>query len=482
LLRNVRLRGMGRASSKTWAQEIFGSAKFSDRRWRVRLVAMAARAACSLGGKVASVYRNDAERQGAYGLLESADVSADSVAGAMFAATARACREEEFVFCAVDGSSLTLTDHQRTKGFGPIGTRGQGARGLKVMNALAISAKGVPLGLTAQEWWLRLDNVPVGQGKEDRDKRKVTEKETQRWLDAMEHTQQVIARYAPRTRLWFQLDREGDAWPTLQHADASGHWFTIRGSHDRRVLAKDGGRTYLRDAIALEPVVTEYDLTVTAGYKRTARTARMVVRACTLPFDFRDKRTDKHFTKEIGVVLAREEGTVPPGERPIDWLLLTNRPLTSVGEIRQVILGYAQRWRIEDFHRAWKSGACRVEENQLQSPEAVKKWATILAAVAVRVERIKLLSRRESERPATDEFSPLELRALVLLRFGKLGKKKLADGAMPTLGEATTWLAQIGGYTGKSSGGPPGSAVLGRGFEELAVAVRTLEASEDICD
>ena len=86
------------------------------------------------------------------------------------------------------------------------------------------------------------------------------------------------------------------------------------------------------------------------------------------------------------------------------------------------------------------------------------------------------------ERPASDEFSPLELRALVLLRFGKSGNKKLADGAGPTLGEATTWLAQVGGYTGKSSGGPPGTIVLARGLETLAVAVHTLEASEEICD
>ena len=469
---------MGKTSSRAWAQELFGGSEFSDRRWKVRLVAMAARAACSPGGRVTNVYRNDAERQGAYGLLESSDVSSEAVAAAVFAATARACSEEELVFCAVDGSSLTLTDYQRAKGFGPIGTRGQGARGLKMMNALAVSAKGVPLGLTAQEWWIRRDTVPVGQRKEERDKRKVSDKETQRWLDALEHTHQVMARYAPRTRLWFQLDREADAWPILRHADASGHWFTVRGNHDRWVWAKDGRRMYLRDAIAIEPIVTEYDLAVTAGYKRTARTARMVVRACRLPFELRDKQTRERFTKEIGVVLAREEGTVPAGEAPIDWLLLTNRPLTSIGEIRQVILGYAQRWRIEDFHRAWKSGACRVEENQLQSPEAVKKWATILAAVAVRIERIKLLSRREPERPATDEFSPLELRALVLLRFGKSGKKKLADGAVPTLGEATTWLAQVGGYTGKSSGGPPGSVTLARGLEDLAVAVRILEAKE----
>lgn len=472
---------MGRTSSREWAQETFGGARFDDRRWRTRLIGMAARAACTPGGKVCSVYRNDAERQGAYGLLESADVGAEAVARPMFAATARACSKEEFVFCVVDGSSLTLTDRQRTKGFGPIGSRSNGARGLKVMNALAVSAKGVPIGLTAQEWWLRRDKVPIGQRKEDRDKREVTDKETQRWINAMDHSEQAMVEHAPRTRLWFQLDREGDAWPILQHACGSGHWFTIRGSHNRWVLPKDGRRTFLRDALALEPAVAEYELSVTAGPRRTARTARMEIRACTLPFELRDKRTGQRCAQEIGVVHARERGTVPAGEEPLDWLLLTNRPLTTIEEIRQVILGYAQRWRIEDFHRAWKSGACRVEENQLQSPEAVKKWATILAAVAVRVERIKLLSRREPERPATDEFSALELRALVLLRFGKAGKK-LTPGTQPTLGEATTWLAQIGGYTGKSSGGPPGSVVLSRGLEELAVAVRTLEAAGLICD
>ena len=117
------------------------------------------------------------------------------------------------------------------------------------------------------------------------------------------------------------------------------------------------------------------------------------------------------------MVLAQEDGTNPQGERPIEWMLLTNRPLTNVTEIRQVILGYAQRWRIEDFHRTWKSGACGVEENQLRSQAAVVKWATILAAVAVRIERIKLLSRREPERPATDEYTAIELKAIVLLRF-----------------------------------------------------------------
>jgi hypothetical protein len=135
------------------------------------------------------------------------------------------------------------------------------------------------------------------------------------------------------------------------------------------------------------------------------------------------------------------------------------------------------RWRIEELHRTWKTGACRVEENQLRSANAAIKWATILIAVAVRIERIKQLSREEPDRPASDEFSPAEIKAAVLLRFEKSAKKKLRPGAVPTMAEVATWIAEIGGYTGKtSSGGPPGSITLARGLEQVRVAAKALEA------
>jgi hypothetical protein len=450
-----------------------------DARWLARLVLVAAQAARRPAGKVTEVFGNDADRQGAYGLLESEDVTGGQVGASMFEASAERCTCEEFVFCAVDGSSVTVTDLEHDKDLGSIGTRKQGARGVKVISALAISAKGVPLGLTSQVWWKR--TTPSSKRKH-RSLRRTEEKEIQRWLDTMEQSRQVMSQHAPRTKLWFQLDREGDAWPILKNADQEGHWFTIRGNHNRRVILENGRQTYVRDVLAKQPVVTHYELQVSGAPKRTARVAKMEVRACRMTLDFRDKRTQKHFPKQVNVALAREQGTTPAGEKPIEWLLLTNRPIATEQDIKQIVFGYAQRWRIEEFHRTWKSGTCRVEESQLRSAEALIKWATILAAVAVRAERIKLLSRKEPDRPASDEFSPVEIRAIVLLRFGKSAKKHLGDTHVPTLAQVTLWLAQIGGYTGKSSGGPPGSVTLTRGLKEIAVAVRTLEATEGICD
>jgi Transposase DNA-binding/Transposase DDE domain len=465
-------------SAAEWAQDEFGAVELEDARWRRRLVLVAERAARCPGGKVTAVISGSAERQGAYGLLESGAVAASAIAKGMFRACAERCAGEPFVFCPTDGSSLTLVDRAKRK-FGPIGSRDFGVQGLKVISVLAVSAEGVTLGLTGQVWWTRSQQRPAKKCHY----RRPEEKETRHWLQAMEQARETMRPHAPKTRVWFQLDREGDAWPILQQADADEQWFTVRGSHDRRVRLPDGRKTYLRSLLASQPVVSRYSLPVAPGPHRQGRTATMVIRACQATLDFRDKRTDRpHFSKTLNVVLTQEEGTTPAGERPIEWLLLTNRPVSTEKELQQIVFGYSQRWRIEDFHRSWKSGACRVEESQLRSPEAAIKWATILAAVATRVERLKLLSRREPDRPATDEFSTIELRALKLLRFGKSGNKSVTQPNGPTLSEATLWLAQLGGYTGKSSGGPPGSVTLARGLTQLQAATRALEALDPSCD
>jgi len=151
----------------------------------------------------------------------------------------------------------------------------------------------------------------------------------------------------------------------------------------------------------------------------------MAVRACEATLEFKDKRTKRRFLKTVNVVCASEDGTTPAGEKPVQWLLLTNRPIKTAEDLRHVVEGYAQRWRIEEFHRTWKSGACDVEKTQLRSAGAAEKWATMLAAVAVRIERLKLLSRKEPDRPASDDFSPIELKAIVLVRFGEQARKKV---------------------------------------------------------
>ena len=148
----------------------------------------------------------------------------------------------------------------------------------------------------------------------------------------------------------------------------------------------------------------------------------------------------------------------------------TNVPVLTAEHAQQIIDGYRARWRIEEFHRTWKQGDCNVEDAQLRSFDAVVRWATVLAAVATRIERLKYLSRVTPDEPATIELVDEEIEALKLdqRRRGVTKKKRLPK--MPTIGEATRWVAELGGWIGLRNG-PPGSVTISRGLERLGYLV-----------
>ncbi len=145
----------------------------------------------------------------------------------------------------------------------------------------------------------------------------------------------------------------------------------------------------------------------------------------------------------------------------------------------EVVEAYALRWRIEEFHRTWKRGACNVEDSQLRDGLAMIKWAIIMAAAAARIERIKVLSREQPDLPASHVFNPYEVRAIILMKRKYKKRTETISDAMPTLAQATYWLAELGGYTGKSSGGPPGSTNIRRGLDFVRPAAITLETLEN---
>jgi hypothetical protein len=469
---------MQQASAIAWAQEEFGRARLGDARRTARLVRMAREVAIRPAGRVSEVFEKAAERQGAYDLLENPAVQVEQLQEAAAAACAARSAEYPFVFVPVDGSSLTLTDHARTKDFGAIGANMFGARGLKVISAIGVSPEGVPVGLLSQQWWSR-KAAPKRRNKKrrGRDSRKVEEKETQHWLDAIEDTTRRLEEGAPRTRAWFQLDREADAWPQLIALTESGHDFTVRASWNRRVHT-DKGTRYLRDIVKKKRILGTYDLPVPAGPGRSERVARMAVRVAIVTLDLRDRTTGRSWALSVNVVWSRELRTTPRGEKPLDWLLFTSAPCSSFEQACRVIFGYGQRWRIEEFHRTWKSGACKVEETQLHDAAHVKKWATVLATVALRIERLKYLSRKQPDLPASVELSAVEIRTLLLLKRAQKKRNETIPDTTPTIALATRWIAELGGYTGKSSGGPPGSITIRRGLDEIRAGARVLEALE----
>lgn len=452
---------------QNWGEEEFGSVDLGDVRRRKRLVQMAVRVAEAPAGTVSAVFRTTAEREGAYRLLSNENVDWKEIARASHVACVERCRGERVVFVAEDGSSLNITDGTREKGTGPIGARGKGARGFQLMNAIAITLEGVPVGICGQTWWSRDE---VADQRSDKAKR-TEEKETRHWYEVAREVGDLFKKHGDGDTIpWFQYDRGGDAWPVLLDAKNTGQWVTIRSSSDRRIAdAPDGKRRYLRATVAGAPLLGSYNLRVTGAGGRTARTAIMEVRACPVTLHMTDDRTSQTHEVDVWAVSTKEVGTTPPGETPLHWLLLTTRPVFHLEDAQLTIYGYAQRWRVEEFHKAWKSGFCDVEDVQLRSEDGIRAWGTLLAAAAMRLLRMTYLSRQEPDLPATTEFSVDEIHAVHMAMDKDWNGKRI-----PTIGQMTRWIADLGGYVGKSSGGPPGMIVLARGWERVAPIARVV--------
>jgi hypothetical protein len=169
----------------------------------------------------------------------------------------------------------------------------------------------------------------------------------------------------------------------------------------------------------------------------------------------------------FNAVLVRERHRCD--EDRIEWLLLSTHPIRTRADVRAIVSGYALRWRIEDFHRTWKSGLCCVEETQLRSRQAIYKWATILASVATRAMRLTHQARQTPDVPATDELTRYEIDAIIALRE----PKGVNPGDTPTLGQAVRWIADLGGYVGPWNG-PPGPKVIGRGLDDVLAVAKAL--------
>jgi hypothetical protein len=276
----------------------------------------------------------------------------------------------------------------------------------------------------------------------------------------------VVARVAEadtKARPWFQGDRGADFWDLLTWASDhhSQAWVTVRCKIDRKL--EPGGR--VRQALGQRPVLGRKEVEIPALGSRQARTAQVEIRAA--PVVVTSKQRSGR--APLGVVWVHEVGPVPEGQARLDWVLWTTYPIRTLQAVLTVVTSYEHRWVIEEFHKTWKS-VCGVEKTQLRSLHALQVWATLLAMAAVRIQRLLKRARENPTAPASSEFSDLELQALLLHAPG-LRKPKSA----PTLAAAVEAIATLGGYTGKSSGGPPGPITLGRGLEDLRVATATID-------
>ena len=212
------------------------------------------------------------------------------------ACSAARCCGQKSIFLVLDGSSLTLTDTAEEKGFGSIGSRGKGARGLKVMNALALGPSGQTIGILAQQYWARGERAKKGY-------RPLKSRESHRWHQAFDTAHAALREYAPKAKLHVLGDREADAALFMRHLLRNGSAFTIRANGNRKVKVGDrcvGVRWLMRRQL----VLARHTVAVPGNGHRLARIATLAIRAAEVTLLLRDHHISEPFERKVTVVWA----------------------------------------------------------------------------------------------------------------------------------------------------------------------------------
>jgi hypothetical protein len=151
--------------------------------------------------------------------------------------------------------------------------------------------------------------------------------------------------------------------------------------------------------------------------------------------------------------------TTPPadadGQEPLEWVLMTSVPTTSISQGWERHDWYRCRWLCEDYHKCLKTG-CRLEERHLQSRKRLVRLLGVLGVVAMRLLQLREQARLNPEQPA-GEVVPGEVVQVVAA---------LAHTVSSTLTVGRFWkeVARQGGYLGRTHDGPPGWQTLWRGW------------------
>lgn len=457
-----------------WAQETFGSAKLGDSRRTDRLVTLASQSAKHTGKSLAAACEGDeALLEGSYRLIRNPKVEPMKIRQAGYEHTAELMHEFEELLVLEDTTSLSYR-HQTAEELGKMGKKTDKSRGFWVHSALVLDARTyLTIGLVNQDWWLRPDD------KEDADL-----KESGKWADSSALCRHRLGEQM--AKVITVCDREADLFEYLEDKCVNQERFIVRAQHMRTV--QETGLK-LPEHLLSSPSLGGYTLHIPQkGLKdkrgkrknRPARQAQLEVYSRQITIAQRGKEP-----LTFNAVMAKEVNP-PQDDEALCWLLLTTEPVGTLAEALKVIQHYAARWRIEDFHKAWKSGA-GVEDLRMATADNLERMASILGFIAVRLmqlresftlpQTLKSLglveeAKEVSQMSASRVLTPEELKLLIIL----CKQKNVVE---PTSEWAYMQIVRLGGFNDTKRTGIASWDTLWKGWKLLQDALIGFVAAKE---
>lgn len=407
-----------------------------------------------------------ADAKAAYRFMANPKVSPARLLAPHCQRTVARLQAHPVVLAVQDTTFFNYTSHPQTAGLGEIGQKQHHQRGFAMHTTLAVTPQGLPLGLLTQAFFTRPIGEPAHTSVRNR-QLAIEAKESYRWLAALEQT---LALVPDSIQVITICDREADFYEMFVRATEWHATLVVRARTDR--LLAEAKAQSLWAKVGRQRRVGQLMVQSMGNRKQAARQATVSLRFCPVRLQPPRRATARTLSPvSLTAILVREEH--PPAEiaEPIEWLLLTNTAIVTLDDVVRVIGWYTCRWQIEGYHKVLKSG-CTVEDCRLQTADRLQNYIALMSVVAWRLHWLTYVNRAAPNQPCTLVLTTAEWQALYL----RIYKTTAFPKKLPTVRQAVHWMAQLGGFLGRTSDGEPGITAIWRGWQRLQDMAATWSA------
>lgn len=407
-----------------------------------------------------------AEQVAYYRLLANDALTQDTLEGVLTDRTAELARGADHVLCIQDTTQFNFNAHA-----GRLGGRQGGDSGLGVIGdnaslgfflhpTLVVEADaGHALGLSDVKLWTRPADRP---GKATRKRLPIEHKESFRWIESVTDSREALPDGVTLTTV---ADREGDLYDLFYRLPAATEAL-VRSRDDRRTR---GGTLF--ETLAATPVSGDATVPLQGDLRlgRAPRQARLRYRHCAVhvlrPASCRDSEAPSDVAL-WAVEVEESPETVPDGEPPVHWRLLTTHPVESFEQAQRVVGWYRRRWLVEQLFRVMKTDGFAVETSELEQSASLFRLTHLVLGAALDVLRLMLAERGDGSQPLSHVFDETEQACLSAL--GGQVEGRTAKQQNPHVAGTLAWagwvVARLGGWKGYQSQRRAGPITYHRGL------------------
>jgi hypothetical protein len=435
-------------------QAEFQHADFNDTRLTDRLVQIGDELGSSPAESIPIACESPASTKATYRFCDNESVNSAEIFASHRQAQRSRIQQTDELLVVSDTTELTFPHHPAKEGLGDIGTAEMDIQGVKVHSTIGIDPQTHHMtGVIDQQSLIEDRQTATTYDTNGNDEPTPLETRHTKWIRGDRRARAWLSR---EVRPIFVHDRAADDFSLyaeiIDEMDNAG--FVVRAQYNRKIRTPTGKDAKLFDWSSDLPEEGRTTIDIQQAGGRNARTAELSIATGSCDLLPTNSAPDGADPIPVNVVRVEE---VSASEDPMQWVLLTTASVDNLDEALTVIEHYRLRWRIEDWHKALKTG-CKIEERQLQTWERMDVLLGIYSVIAWKVLELRDLARENSSADPEVLLSDAE-RAVLEARFPELRGESAKAYAIS--------VAKLGGYLDRNSDPPPGWQAMWKGLQKL---------------